>query len=1004
MIQILQNNRWWLIYLIILTSAAAHAQVSISGLVTDEQDGLPLIGANIIIKNTTRGTLTDFDGKFTLEARDANATLVISYLGYISQEVPLAGRTYVEVELSQSARTLDEVVVVGFGVQRKSDVTGSVATVRAEELQKIPSGDFTQALQGKVAGLEVIGSGVAGAGGQLQLRGPGTFGLDVGNAAGPIFVVDGVMLDDPGNISANEIESVEVLKDGAAVAIYGSRGANGVILITTKRGFNSDKAVFSLNTSYSMQQVAQRINLVGPRDYATLSNEAAMNQGLPIPFPDLNQIGPGTDWQDVVFRNAPMYSINLSARGGDNKFTYYISGEAFKQDGILQANTYDRYTLRINNDYKMTSFLKVGHNLAFNFDASTFPPGNLIFNAYGADPTVTARAEDGTWGNTSVRSNVGNPLAQLEYNTNNRNKRYRALGNLYAEAYITPDITFRSSIGFDWHNTSNFSFTPEFFVTPQQQQQESQLFVANGNLSDWQWENTLSYNKSFGKHRFGGVLGYLAQSHQSQAIFASRFNLIGTTDELLFLTAGTEDGASGQNLGQFYRYLSYVGRVNYTFDDRYIIMASLRRDGSSKFGRNNRFGNFPAISAAWRLSQEEFINDLGIFDNLKLRAGFGVTGNDRIDYRSIFSVVNNGLFAVFGKDPNEMLNFGATVTGVANPFLQWEETRSTNIGLEMGYLKNRLTFELDYYINRTDKVLVRVPIPSYVGSDQDPNLNAADIENRGIEWNINWRDKVGKVYYSIGAIGTTQRNRVLNLGDNKEEILGGGTPGGLATRTVVDGEIGAFWGYRVIGVYQNQADIDAYPNIGNVRPGDLIFEDVNGDGIISPEDRTLLGSAIPRIMYGFNGSIEYSGFDLSIDFYGVWGNKILNSKKMARFFGAPNFEESFLDRWNGEGTSDFEPRVTNGGYPNYEVSDRFLEDGSYFRIRSLVIGYNIANRWSQRIGMDKLRVAFSLINPMIWTAYSGYSPEIGGSPIARGIDAGAYPVPKTWTFGVNATF
>lgn len=1001
---ILQKAFFRVLCLAMLSGPLLQAQVEISGIVKDEQDGLPLIGANILIKNSTRGTLTDLDGNFSISVSSANVTLVVSYLGYITQEIPMAGRDYVEIEMSQNASQLDEVVVVGFGVQRKSDVTGSVASVRAEELQKIPSGDFTQALQGKVAGLEVIGAGAAGASGQLQLRGPGTFGLDVGNPAGPIFVVDGVMLDDPGNISANEIESVEVLKDGAAVAIYGSRGANGVILITTKRGFNSDKAIFSLNTSYSVQQVANRISLTGPRDYAILSNEAAMNQGLPIPFPDLDQIGEGTDWQDVVFRNAPMYSVNLSARGGDEKFTYYISGEAFKQDGILQANTYDRYTLRINNEYKMTSFLKLGHNLAFNYDASTSPPGNLIFNAYGADPTVTARDEDGVWGNTSVRSNVGNPLAQLEFNTNNRNQRYRAIGNVYAEAYISPDISFRTSMGFDWQNSRNFSFTPEFFVTPQQQNMQSQLFMSNGNFLDWQWESTVNYNKSFGKHRIGGVLGYLSQNQESDAIFASRLNLIGLTDELLFLTAGTEDGASGQSLGQYFRYISYVGRVNYAYDDRYLLMVSLRRDGSSKFGRNNRYGNFPAISAAWRLSEEQFIRDLNVFDNLKFRAGFGVTGNDRIDYRSIFSVVNNGLFAVFGRDPNEMLNFGATITGVANPFLQWEETKSTNIGLEMGYLNNRLTFELDYYINRTDKVLVRVPIPAYVGSDQDPNLNAADIENRGIEWNINWRDKVGKVYYTIGAIGTTLRNRVINLGDNREEILGGGTAGGLATRTVVDGEIGAFYGYRVIGVYQNEADIAAFPNMGNVQPGDLIFEDVDGDGIITPEDRTLLGSAIPKLMYGFNTSLEYAGFDFSIDFYGVWGNKILNAKKMSRFFGVPNFEESFLDRWTEEGSSNFEPRVTNGGYPNYEVSDRFLEDGAYFRIRSVVLGYNLSDVLSNRAGLDKLRVSFSLINPVIWTPYTGYSPEIGGSPISRGIDGGAYPVPATWTVGINATF
>lgn len=986
------------------SGALLQAQVTVSGQLIDAQDSLPLIGANVMVKNSTTGTLTDFDGKFSLEVRNLDATLIISYIGYNAQEVPIAGRSFLNLSLSQASNQLDEIVVVGFGTQRKSDVTGSVSSVKSEDLRKIPTADFTQALQGKVAGLEVIGSGVAGGSGQLQLRGPGTFGLDVGNGAGPIYVVDGLMLDDPGNLSANEIESVEVLKDGAAVAIYGSRGANGVVLITTKRGMNSEKTTFNLNTNFGMQSVAQRIDLVGPRDYAILANEAAMNQGLPLLFSDIDDIGEGTDWQNVIFREAPMYTVNLSARGGTDRYTYYISGEAFRQDGIVQADNYERYTLRINNDYKLTSFMKIGHNLAFNYDSRQSPPGNIIFNAYGADPTVTARDENGVWGNTSMRSNVGNPLAQLEFNTNNRNRRFRALGNVYGEVFVTPDITVRSSMAFDWQNFQSYSFTPEFFVTPQQQNEESSIFFSNGNFSDWQWETTVNYNKAIGRHRFGGVLGYLSQSQESQSIFASRFGLIGTTDELLFLTAGTEDGASGQNLGQFFRYISYVGRVNYTFDDKYILSASFRRDGSSKFGRNNRFGNFPAISGAWRLSEEDFMRNLNIFDNFKIRAGYGVTGNDRIDYRSIFAVVNNGLFAVFGRNPSDMLNFGATITGVANPFLQWEETRSTNIGLEMGYLNNRLIMELDFYINRTDNVLVRVPIPAYVGSSQDPNLNAANIENRGIEWNINWRDKIGNVFYSVGAIGTTLRNRVISLGDNKEEILGGGTSAGLATRTVVDGEIGAFWGYQTIGVYQNEGDLANFPNIGNVQVGDLIFADIDGDGIITPEDRTFIGSPLPRLMYGFNASVEYAGFDMSIDFYGVWGTQILNAKKMARFFGVPNFETSFLDRWTGEGTSDTEPRVTNGGYPNFEVSDRFIEDASYFRVRSFVIGYNLSRVLSDKVGLDNLRVAFSLINPITWTPYTGYSPEIGGSPIARGIDGGAYPVPRTWTVGVNATF
>ncbi len=1006
--------------LAILSKTAA--QTHITGTVTDAATSEALIGVSVSVKNANTGTVTDLDGKYQLDLPKANATLVFSYTGFAPQEIPLGGRTTVDVRMGETSQMVNEVVVVAYGTQRKSDLTGAVSSVKASELKNIASPDISTALQGKVAGLEAIGNGRPGQVAQLTVRGTGTFSsrgiaenktltdqqrskLQGGN---PIFVVDGVILDDPANISANEVESVEVLKDASAVSLYGARGANGVILITTKKGATGATR-FSLNTYYGVQQVTKKLDLANAKQYATLANEAAKNTGSGAIFTDAQvaNFGAGTDWQDVIFQNAPMNSIQLSARGGTDKTLFYISGEALHQDGIVRSGVFDRYTFRINNSYKLADFLKIGHNLSANFSENNGEPGGIIFNAYAADPTIPVRDSAGHFGSTSLRSNVGNPAAMLEYQAYNRWKEFRTVGNVWGEVYFLKNFTFRSSLGFDVLNAKGKNYQPAFFVDTKQQNEHSVLTVSWGNTRDWQNENLLFFNKNWAEHRLELMAGMTAQDHFEEYLYGTKRDIAGADEDFFYLDAAATDEQYGNGVPQWYRYLSYLGRANYTFKDRYLLTVNFRRDGSSKFGANNRWGNFPSVALGWRVYEEPFFPKTKWLTNLKLRGSYGITGNDKIDYDRAFATITNRLFAVFGAGSNEALAFGAIQTSLSNPSLQWEENRHTNVGAEIGLFGGRLTAELDWFKKEGVNVITDPIIPSYIGSKDNPLVNIANVQNTGFEWNVRWNDQFGEkgwFRYHVGFTGNTLRNEVTKLSLGKTEILGGWTGTALSTRTVVGGPIGGFYGYKVAGVYQDSADVAAYPNRNNVVPGDLRFVDVDGNDTINTKDRTYLGSPIPDLMLGIHVGIEFAGVDFSVDLYGVSGNKILNAKRMNRFFGVPNFETSFLDRWTGTGTSNSEPRVTNGAEPNYLVSERFLEDGSYFRIRNIVLGYSLPKRVLGRLGLESLRGYVSATNPVTWAKYSGYSPEVGGGPLDRGLDRDVYPVARVFSFGVNAGF
>ncbi len=987
------------IYTLILVAlftlgGSLYAQ-TVTGTVTDADGNIPLIGVNIVVKGTSSGTITDVDGTYSLRAA-ATDVLVFSYTGYVTREETVGNRNTIDLVMATDAEILDEVVVVGYGVQRKSDLSGSVSSVKGSELTRIATGSVGQAIQGKIAGVQVTPtSGQPGASAIIRIRGTGTL-----NNASPLFVVDGMLLDDIGYLNPNDVASIEVLKDASATAIFGSRGANGVIIVTTKGGVKG-KTVFEIDSYYGSQEVARKIDLVNADQFATLANELANNENIGRPFPETTNFGEGTDWQDVIFQNAPIQSHQLSARGGSEALTFYLSANYFDQQGIVDGSRFKRLNLRLNNEYKLTNYVRLGHNISLirtDFES----PAGVIANAYRADPTVPAVDSLGNFGNTSIRASVGNPAAQIAFQ-NSGGFSSRAVGNVYAEATILKNFTFRTNFGLDYSQQQEKTFVPEFFVSSVQQNLENRLDFRNTRNQSWLWDNIVTYSKDWTKHRLTVLAGVTAQKREFETFGGGRVGLLGETPELFFLNAGEADGQTNFNGGAVSSIFSYLFRTNYTFNDRLLLTASWRIDGSSRFGPNNKYGNFPSFAVGYNFAQDAFLEKIPGLSRLKLRASYGIIGNEKIAENAFLDLVTGNLNAVFGSP--ETFNFGATFIERSNPNLKWEETSQTDLGIELGFFNNRLSLEIDYYDRVTDGILIAVPIPDFVGSANNPIVNAAKVKNNGFDFDLNWRDNRGGFSYSFGIVASTVNNKVLALGEGREDIIGGelGVGGKTATLTQVGNPIGAYFGYQVAGVFQNQTEIDNSPTLGGERPGDLRFNDIDGDGRITTDDRTYLGSPIPDFIYGFTLGAGYGGLDFVADFNGVSGNKVYNAKKIARF-GTYNFETSYLDRWTGEGTSNSEPRVTNGGI-NYNVSDRFIEDGSFLRLRNIQIGYTLPEQLTKRLSISRLRIYAGGTNLATWTDYSGYTPEISSNTVTDvGIDNGIYPIARTYTGGINITF
>ncbi len=997
-------------------SALIAQSGTLTGTVVDEA-GVPLIGANLYLPASATGTITDVDGNFSLEVPDLkNDTLEVSYTGYRPQKIAIDGRRNLDITLTESSAVLDEVVVVGYGVQRKSDLTGSISKVEGEELLRIPTSSAAQALQGRVAGVQVTpNSGRPGDGATIRIRGVGTFGDN-----DPLFVVDGMILDENANIdfiNPGDIESIEVLKDASATAIYGTRGANGVVIVTTKKGKTNQDAVISFGAYYGIQDVIDQIEVTNGAEYAQLTNEAAVNEGGSAPYPDPEMFGEGTDWQDLIFQTAPIQNYQVSARGGSEKMTYSASFAYFQQDGVVRGTDFERFSIRLNNEYKIKPSFSLGHNISLIYEDRTNGP-TAVNTALRSAPIATPFDSLGNFSSSTADiSSTGNIEATLFYN-NNTSFSYRGVGNFYADLKFLKDFSFRTNFGLDLRQAQQENFNPVFEVSSIQQNEDADFFISEVRNRNWLWENTLSYNKDFGQHRVSALAGITSQDFSNEGVNASRSDgFLGETEDFFYIFAGSAANASNGGFANSSSLLSYLFRVNYTAFDRYLLTATFRRDGSSKFGPNFRYGNFPSVALGWNVTNEPWMANQSLFTRLKLRGSWGITGNDQIPNYAYSALVTNNLNVIFGDNENlNNIQNGAGILDLTNPDLRWEETEQFNIGFEAGFLNNRLTTEIDYYNRTTNDILAALPLPDYIGTAANPLVNAASMRNTGFDFTLGWQDNIGDFSYLLSFNGSTVNNEVLDLGGGRTEIFSGGVQGGfLATRTVVGQPIGSFFGYKIDGVFQNEEELENFPTRGTEGgPGDLRFQDNNGrdadgnltgepDGMITDADRVTLGSPIPDFIYGFTIGAEYKGFDLAVDFNGQSGNEIYN-EKLAQRFGNYNFEDSYLNRWTGEGTSDFEPRVTNAGH-NYIPSDRFIQDGSFLRLRNVTLGYTLPTSLSDKLRIRNLRVYVSGTNLVTWTDYTGYTPEIvNGNPFDTGFDQGVFPISRVFTFGLDFSF
>lgn len=971
----------------------AFSQREISGIVRSGDDDMPLPGVSIQVKGTSRGTITNAEGGFQIVLNGSEETLIFSFVGYKGQEVTVGQRSSLDVVLEPEATALDEVVVIGYGqVVKKSDLTGSVGSVRSKDLVTVPAATAMQALQGKVAGVQISSvSGAPGAGVVVRVRGIGTV-----NNAGPLFVVDGIFTDDIDFLNPADIESVEVLKDASATAIYGSRGANGVFLITTKKGSaTKEGTTITAMADLSIQNLADRIDLLSGREFATVVNEIA-----PGSFNNVDAV-PNTNWQDLIFQSAPISNYQVSVANSSAKAQTYFSVGYFKQGGIIDKSEFERATIKLNTTLALAPSVRLGTNLTFTPSRQQNTFGGAVFNVYRAQPTITPFQPDGSF---SPVPGVGNVLADIEY-TNNFESSVRGLGNAFVEVDFLKDLTFKTSFGIDANYAKARSFTPEFFVSTLQQNPINDLNKAWRDRFFWLWENTVNYNKEIGRHRISAVVGYTSQSGSSESANVGAENILRDDEDFWFINPNNINPnivSNGVDFNFNFSMVSYLGRINYTFDDRFLFTASFRRDGSSKFAQGNRYGNFPSLALGWNLINEEFLAGQKLFSNLKLRASWGVIGNEKIAYDRQYSRVLNGINAVFGTDGG--LVPGSTFGVSGNPDLVWESAEQINLGAELGFLNDRLSVEVDYYNRRTKDILIALPVPGYLGNGDGAAItfNTGEVLNRGIELTLGFTGEVRGLGYRIYGNGTTIHNEMTRIsgtegpGDFIQNATG-------TTRTFVGDPIGSFFGYRVIGVFQNQADLDSYPHRSDAGIGDLKYEDVNGDNILDANDRTTIGSPIPSFLFGFGTELTYRNFDLSFDFQGQLGNEIYNQKETIRP-DLYNFEQRVFSRWTGEGTSNAEPRATAGGY-NFLPSTRFIQNGSFLRLRTLTLGYSLPSKIASAIKARQARVYARATNLFTIRKFTGYSPELGAADVINAnIDFGSYPIPTVYSTGVSLTF
>lgn len=999
-----------------------QAQYEISGRITLAPGGEPGIGVVIQVKGSGVGTVSDFDGLYRITVPDETAILVFTYTGFATREEPVAGSIVLDIQLDENISQLDEIVVTGYGVQKRSNISGAVSTVNAAEISEQPILRVEQALQGRTAGVQIAQtSGSPGSGLTVRIRGVGTI-----NNSDPLYIVDGVPVDNLDYLNPNDIETINVLKDAASSAIYGARGANGVVLITTKGGKRNQEGTVRYDAYYGIQRPARLLELLNASEYAVIQNEAYIAAGkTPLPeFANPETLGEGTDWQEAIFEYAPITSHQLTFAGGAEKSAYTLSGNYFSQDGIVGGDkaNFKRATIRLNSFQDLKKWLTLGNNLGFTWfqrDAllENSQYNSPIIRALNMDPVTPIRKADGTYAYSNYAdTDIANPVNGIEQ-THNTWRSNRFVGNLYGDLKLDARLTFRSSVSLDVTFANHRVFNPSYDLSSIPEISEApaaeknlinSVGVSNHTWRNIQWENYLTYHHVYREmHDVTFIAGTTALTNRYDGSGGGNTNLPSNDPDDAYI-GNTIDPISSQSAWQTAEesaLLSWFGKLNYTYSDRYLFSATFRADGSSRFGKNNRYGYFPSFSAGWIISQESFWHS-SVVDFVKLRASWGQNGNDRIGYYSFTTVVSSGQNYTFG--PDETITNGSVALNAANPDLKWETSIQTDIGLDIEALEGRLSFTTDYYIKKTSDMLYAAPIP-LVGGTAPPDRNIATAENRGLEFALQYRNFDHALRYSIGGNISFVTSEVTGLGEGGEPVLSGyvQSANANAAKTDVGHPLASFFGFVTDGIFQTPEEVEAaaFQSTGTA-PGDIRFKDLDGNGVIDVHDQTYIGNPTPDFSYGITADLQWKGFELNVFFQGTSGNDIFNNT-IRYDFGYVNRPAAVLDRWTGPGTSNDEPRVNlNDPNQNARISDRFVEDGSYMRLKTLQLVYNLPARWLQKTGISDCKLYMTGQNLLTFTKYEGFDPEIGsvGGSLELGIDRGFYPQPRTIMGGISLTF
>lgn len=1016
-------KKLFVLTLLLCSVGALFAQgIKVKGRVIDKETKEGLIGASVVLQsNSTVGVVTDLDGNFELSVPGTTSKLNVSYIGYTSVIVPAKDNQV--IEMGSDALGLDEVVVVGYGTMKKSDLTGSVTSVKGSDLSVLSTANIATALAGRAPGVQVISSGSVDGAVKVRIRGVGTI-----NNSDPLYVVDGFPTSDISYIAPTDIESMEVLKDASASAIYGSRGANGVIMITTKKGANMPTKV-SANLYVGVRTASKKMDVLNASEYANARMEAYSNAGsimdanerALLEFAALHN-SKGTDWQEEVLRTGVVQNYNVSVVGGSEKSKYNLSTTYSSEDGILKNSYVDKLFVRFSNEYRFNQYFKFGTDIAYtNYEMSNTDLSNM----YGSALTLASRAapvspvynQFGNWQNNMTMDNNGVRVNEMEkYKEKSGNK---FVGNFFLNIDIYKGLSFKSTFGIDYSISKYAFYQPVFFVSQQEKNDRSSLQENRYNNLGWVWSNVLNYNLDINKdHRLNAMLGTEATYSSNDMLQATAFDVLENEDMRYISAAKSNDYTATSTQDRSSIFSAFL-RLNYSYKNRYLLTTTVRSDASSRFSKDNRVGIFPSLSAGWNIREENFMQNVSFLSQMKLRAGWGQVGNQSSagigDY---LSRISNGLKYVLGGIVYE----GRIPTDLSNPNLRWEVAEQYNVGVDMGFFNGKLAVNADYFVKETKDMIVRVPVPDYFGAGE-PLDNVGNMRNRGFEFTVSHTNNIGDLGYNVALNMSFIRNKVTSLGRSGainetvyEQRLSN------TSRTEVGREIAYYYGYKTDGIFNTEEELKAYtytdangvvkPVQPNAQVGDVKFTDLNNNGKIDEGDLTYLGSYMPDFTGGLNLGLTYKGFDFSLFADFTFGNEIANmtTYDLQSSLVDKNILKSYYDnRWTKDTPYNNQPRLTTSGAykENAQFSDRYIEDGSFLRIRNVQLGYTFPSNWMKKIKVDKARVYFSMDNLVTFTNYSGYNPEISdqwGKVLAAGCDVGGTPLPRTFTVGLNVNF